>query len=348
MVTPTKRQILEKALELYAKDQYRNGCGDLAEITPEISELAESGYLQSAKSELMTDMHKIAIENEYVNFPEQFNIDLNEFYKTNALILGSRSQGKSDLAMIIAEKCMQDKAIVISVDPSLDWRERSTIPNILTVEPHKTLAVPTESVIFDVSLCSPLEMQKIVERFSKNLFNYQANIDKNLRRQYVVVLEESHLYYYQGVMRSKNSANSVKLISVGRNVDCCCLLISQFASMIDKFCVKHALSQAWFGFTREYNDIEYLKQILGLDVKHLKKLNQGEFLFMNKSEIQKIAIEPFESNVTKREIIAESTPTPQPIKPIPKTTQSTQANYALIKAGVILLIGLLILLLGVC
>jgi hypothetical protein len=53
MQTPTHSEIIERARQLYAEDCFRKGCPELANVNPEISELAENGFLSAARSELM-------------------------------------------------------------------------------------------------------------------------------------------------------------------------------------------------------------------------------------------------------------------------------------------------------
>jgi hypothetical protein len=330
MTTPNRKAIIEKALEMWRNDQYRQGCGQLADLTPELNELAESGYISSAKSELMRDSYR-NIENtkDYVDFPENFNIDLKQLFESNALVLGSRHTGKSDLAMMIADKCMEKGSIVVCFDPSQDWQNRSSIPQYLKVEPYAVLDVPTESIVYDVSLCTPNQQQAIVERFSKSLFEHQVKAVN--RKEYLMIFEEAHTYFYQNIMRSKNAVHSVRILSVGRNVGIGCLLLSQFASMVDKFCIKHATSQAYFGFTREPNDLKYLRQILGSNVEQLTKLNDGEFLYLTRSGIQKIQIEPYNSTTPKTQFFAKS-PEIQ-LSPIPQA--NSNGIIELIKLAVV-------------
>ncbi|MCW4042601.1 MAG: hypothetical protein NWE90_02605, partial [Candidatus Bathyarchaeota archaeon] len=210
--------------------------------------------------------------------------------------------GKSDLAMLICERAMKQNTIIVVFDPSQDWIRRSSIKRYLKVESYTNLEIPSESLVYDLSLLSPIESQKVVERFSKRLFNYQAKIPEDKRRQYLVILEESHTYFYQGSMQSKRMQNSVKMLSVGRNVDIAVLLISQFASMLDKFAIKHSISQVWFGYTREPNDLKYLRLILGDNAEQLKKLEDGELLYLTRNGISKIAIEPFSSTIARTQI----------------------------------------------
>jgi hypothetical protein len=314
-MTPTKEEIERCARKIYATDCYRNGVPELADVSPEIGELRENGCWSQAISELMTNTET---KNEkWVNTVSEtsaFTVDIQQLFESNALILGSRHTGKSDIAMLISDKA---NAIVIVFDPSLDWIARSSIRNYVKVCPYTILDVPSESIIYDVSLCAPLDQQKIVENFARKLFEHQAQTSN--RKQYLVIFEESHTYFFQNAMRSKNAVHSVRMLSVGRNVGISCLLISQFACMIDKFCVRHALSQAWFGFSREPNDIKYLKQILGSEVEKLSKLSDGEFIYLTRNGISKINIESYENQTAKQQIVIPQITHIEPIK----TTQNT-------------------------
>jgi len=332
MTTPNRKAIIEKAVELWRADQFKSGSMQLAQLNPEIEELREGGYLSSAQSELMRDSSKAeSVEwenyNENLENSNDFTVDIKQLFESGGLILGSKHTGKSDLAMQISDQAMQKNAIVVVFDPSLDWITRSSIKQYLKVEPYSNLDIPSESVIYDVSLLSPNQQQAIVERFSKSLFEYQV---KTLnRKEYLVIFEESHTYFYQNVMRSKNAVNSVRMLSVGRNVEICCLLISQFASMLDKFAIKHSVSQIYLGFTKEPNDLKYLKQFLGSEVQQLTKLNDGEFIYLTRNNLSKIQIEPYENHTIKTRIAI-----PEPtIQPIPQTKQNnTHAISSLIVA----------------
>jgi len=315
LTTPNRKAIIAKATELYYRDMAKSGIENFN--SPELSELSESGYLSSAKSSLMHNLE--TQHSEWINTTSEtsdFTVDIDTLFKSNALILGSRGIGKSDLAMMICDKA---NAIVIVFDPSLDWSARSSIPRVMKVEPYRTLDVPCESMIYDVSLCSPQDQARIVENFAKNLFERQARSEN--RRQYLVIFEEAHTYFYQGCMRSKNLANCVRLLSVGRNVGIACVLISQFASMLDKFAIKHSTSQMWCGFTREPNDLMYLKQILGSDVKELSKLKDGEFVYLTRNGLSKINIEPYISTTPKSAI--QQPDTPAILKPNAQTREHT-------------------------
>lgn len=336
MVTPTKEAIVERATELWHEDRVKKGDPSFS-IEPELEELREEGFLSAAQSELMRDNCRAELEGQYIDFAEHFKVDLPELYEANGLILGSRHTGKSDVAMCIAERSMKEGTIVSVFDPSTDWQDRSSIRHYMKVEPYTILDVPSQSMIYDISLLSPLEQQKTVEAFSKLLFERQAKTQS--RKQYLVIFEEAQTYFFQGCMRAKRFQNVVRLLSVGRNVSIACLLISQFPAMLDKFAVKHAISQCYFGFTKEPNDLRYLHRILGDISEELTKLKDGEFLYMTRKGIEKIHIEPYESGIAKIQQWPTIVPLPQVTQPKPKHYDNGKSLGSI----VLLLIWLVIL-----
>ena len=134
---------------------------------------------------------------------------------------------------------------------------------------------------------------------------------------------------------------------VGRNLGISCLLISQFASMLDKFAIKHSVSQTYLGFTKEFNDLKYLRSLLGSNVEQVTKLNDGEFLYLTRDKLQKIQIEPYDSSTkTRPEKVQLVTPQPniEPIKPIPQTKQNNTQAISTLTVGFLWFFAILLLL----
>jgi hypothetical protein len=339
LTTPTRQQIEEYARQIYATDQFRRGCPELGDINPTVEELKESGTWSQAVSELMLDRSKHESEqwSEYNEQTEtsEFKVDVTELFNEGCLILGSKHSGKSDLGMMISDKAIEHNAIVTVFDPSLDWLSRANISKVVRVKPNMNLEPLNESAIYDVSRLSPSECVKVVEKYAKILFEKQAT-EQN-RTQRVVIFEECHLYFSH--VRSKEFENCVRLLSVGRNVAVCCVLISQFACLIDKYAVRQVLAQTWLGWTKEPNDLRYLEQLIGDRYKELPLLNDGEFLYLNRRGITKIAIIPYENNNTQKTWIVETEPTPQPIEPIKPLPQKTDYGM-LVKLAFLTVIGI--------
>jgi len=136
MGTPKKDEIIQKALELWVRDQYRNGCGHLAEITPEYSELLESGYISAAQSELMRNLE--TKNEEWQNYNEKavhFQKTLETETKRqnhdklkplmddilafgDLLIIANKGIGKTNSLMVLAQKFrkLPDTRVIIFED----------------------------------------------------------------------------------------------------------------------------------------------------------------------------------------------------------------------------------------
>lgn len=323
---PTKKMIVEKAKELYAKDCFRTGSPELAETNPEIEELNEDGYLSAARSELMRNPETKYLEDSWKSYNEQcegFKFDSTEAMQTTTFVSGSRGIGKSDITMYAVDQLKNGGIICVVFDSSLDWLKRSSIGRYVTVKPYTALDVPNESMIFDISLLTPMEQQRTVESFCKKLFESQLN---NAKRFYVV-FEEAQLYFPLNSMRGKNYQHSARLLTVGRNVNVSICAISQFPALVDKELVKHS-GQIYIGYCSEPNTLNYWKGILGKKAQELKELQNGNFLYYCRSAISKIQIDPYENTTAKEQIVVLES---KPIELIP-TLPKTQPNYAIAKA----------------
>jgi hypothetical protein len=320
---------------MWRLDQIKHGCGQLAELTPEVSELTESGYISSAKSELMRNPETKYAEWENYSEIDGFKFDLKEAMQTTTFISGSRGTGKSDIAMYAVDRIKNEGIVCVVFDSSLDWLKRSSINRYLTVQPYSVLEVPNESTIFDISLLSPLEQQRTIEDFCGKLFRSQVNSD----RRFYLVCEESQLYFPLNSIRAKRYQNSARILTVGRNVNVSMCAVSQFPALADKELVKNA-QQIYIGCTSEFNTLRYWQGILGKKAEELKNLENGEFLYYCRNAISKIQIEPYENTTPKTEI---PTTEPKPIEPIPIRTTH---DYAVTKSAIMSLLLIMAIVYG--
>jgi len=335
MTTPNRNQIIEKATELWRTDRVRANDPSFT-LTPEISELKESGYLCAARSELMRNV-ETKNENWLKEVENLETLNVKEALANGIFTSGTRGCGKSDLNMTFAEKLISEGVIVLVFDPSLDWVKRSSISRYVTVQLFTAISIPNESVIYDLSLLTIEQQKRFVEDFNRELFDHQI---KNTGDQwYFCIYEESHQYFPQGCMRAKAFEYSVRLLTQGRNFKISMALVTQFSSMLDKDCMKY-MCQRFFGTSNESNDIRYLKGFLGKDAEQLKTLEAGEFLYFNRGRISKIQIDSFENFEEKTQIVAlEKT-----IHPISAgmPNQEYGALAALLRLGVVLMLVLVV------
>lgn len=316
MTTPTNLEIVKKARELYVEHCYRSGAPELADLTPSETELSESGFTQTARSELMHCLeteHAEWLHNETLGF-EEFNVDTKEAMQTTSFISGSRGVGKSDMAMRVVDRLNDEGVICIVFDPSMDWIRRSSIINFVRVKPYSDLHVPRSNTIFDISRLTPIEQQRCVERFCKKLFEHQI---EDTSAKYYLMFEESQLFFPLNSLRSRKTQNSMRLLTVGRNFNVSICAISQFPALIDKELIKHS-QQIWIGLVSELNTLKYWHGILGQHTEQLKSLSNGQFVYYHRNKISLTETEPYEGTTTKQEIIV-SKPKPIQISEKPKT-----------------------------
>jgi hypothetical protein len=338
MTCPTKEEIYAKALEMWTKDQYRQGCEALADLTPEYNELTENGYISASQSELMRDTAKNVSEkwkgyNEKLEAIVDFQFDSAEAMRTTSFVSGSRGVGKSDVCMRIAEQLQNEGIIVIAFDPSTDWLKRSSTQQYFTVKPFSDLPIPETSAIFDISRLTPNQAQRSVEQFCKTLFDFQVD---NSAKRFYIIFEESQIYFPLSALSSKNTQNTMRLLCVGRNFGVSMCAISQFPATISKELVKHS-GQLFIGYASEPNTLSYWKGILGKKAEDLKTLQNGEFVYFNRNKISKISIEPYDNNTFKTEIPQ----LPEPTQPIKGKEQISIVPF--LKLGMILCFTILLL-----
>ena len=347
MATPTKEEIYGKALEMWRKDQYRQGCEALADLNPEYDELTENGYISASKSQLMRDTAKNASEewkgyNENLENSSDIKFDLKEAMKSGVLISGTTGTGKSDLGMYLTDQLTKEGIIIICFDSSQDWQKRSSIPLYETLTIPHIDKTPENSTIFDISRLSVQGRQNLIEGFSETLYRHQSMNPS--RKEIFLIFEEGSSYFREGFMRSKRFSNTSMLMSEGRNYNVRFMVITQFFASIDKMTMRY-MRQRYFGSTNEPRDVEYITRFFSREQKEeigktLRSLDAGSFLYTNGSETKRIHIEPYECENTKTEI---------PQKPIfPKLTQPTKAKeeislMPLLRLGMILCFTALLL-----
>jgi len=290
MTTPNRQQIEERARELFHKDQR-------TEINPERDELKERGYLHQAKNELMrsegkkflTYLEKEANSLGYVLKkecatelakqlkPYPFEIDLDEALRSGIFCSGTSGSGKTNLCFHIAERLMQHGIIVYVLDPSQAWRNSSISKTITIPQVNKPTQInwKAESTIFDISLLYVKSQRKFTEAFSREIFDKAVH---GFKPKVFVMFEDAQIYLPNHVLRSNAAQEVLRLITCGRNYNIRFGLITQFASMVDKTCVKMC-KQRYFGYSNERNDIAYLKAFLGDRTSELETLEVGQFLY---------------------------------------------------------------------
>lgn len=329
--TPSRSEIREQAQKMYQESNQH-----LPSLSAEDSELQETGVWQQARNELMTNNERsqcVAYAEELANdlgfrlIPEkQFNdpktetvleipFDVQEALRSGFYITGTTGSGKSDIGMYLADRLMRHGIIVIVFDSTQDWLSRSSVPYCTTIQRNTPfdIILDSTSMIYDIHKLNALERQQLIETFSMILYQHQASKLPSERRQYFIIFEEAHIYFYQNSFRSKKAQNTVMLLTEGRNYNVRFGCICQFSSMIDKNAMRY-MRQRYYGFTVETNDVRYLQGFLSDSVEELKTLQAGEFLFSDATgKITKVTIQPYENTAKpeRLETTTENTTTEQ-------------------------------------
>lgn len=348
MATPTKTEIIEKALELWHKENMIHGTKTV--INPTVEELKEGGYYQTAQQILMcSNPYKIVIEQRKSEKKEietsKFQFDLEQLLRSGAFICGQSGTGKSDLAMYVADRLMQKGIIVYAVDPSQHWLECSNVPQAATVEnASQTVTIQHVSTVYDTSRLYVSEQRRFIEKFVETLYQFQIRQPKELRKWRIVVLEESQLVYPNGSFRSDKKSSSLQLVSVGRNFKLRFIAVTPFSANIDKYLVKMT-SQRWFGSTSELNDLKYLKGFLGEQVYQLTTLDNGQFVYHypKKRKVERIYVKPHKRLVKLNVLRISQRVFPEPTKPkVQKINESAKASLISLATALIFLLALVI------
>jgi len=136
---PTSAEIEKRARELYAEHEFKRGDAVLAESNPEVTELKEDGFWDTAKRQLMSRDRPYEIQWEnYVNI-EKANAENKRVHSDFSLleiledikqhlgivICAEAGHGKSYTAFTLAKEAMKDKDMtVIILSPSTVWRRK--------------------------------------------------------------------------------------------------------------------------------------------------------------------------------------------------------------------------------
>lgn len=339
---PNKTQIVEKATELWKIDRIR-GNDPSFDLTPEIEELREGGFLCAARSALMRDESKVESAewgkyNENLENSCDLTFDLEEAMKSGVVVSGLTGTGKSDLAMYLTDRLMKVGVIVVVFDSSQDWLNRSSIAQYQTLAIPRIDKIPEDSIIFDISRLSVEERQRLIESFSEMLYRYR--VMNPSQKQVFLVFEEGSSYFREGFMRSKRFSNTAMLMSEGRNYGVRFMVITQFFASLDKMCMRY-MRQRYFGSTNEPRDVEYITKFFSREQKQeigktLRSLEAGSFLYMNGSETTRVHIESYETTTQKQQIAALE----KPIHPMPN--QEYGALAALLRLGVVLMLVIVV------
>jgi len=322
--TPKKQEIEEKARELYAKDQLRSGCTDLASINPEHEELLEGGYISLSRNLLMRDSdgYKDYLLKELGGNTEQFKakaqvfeFDLNEGLRSGTMIIGGKGTGKTNLCKLIAKEYIAKSNIVKVFDVSSAWLENTPIPNYVEVVPSTILDISLyKSCVFDLSKLYVKQIKSFVAQVIAQEFQLQVKTPKALRKWIIYCFEDSVISLPRNRLSSIEAEELMRLITVGRNYDLGYIGIVQRPALSDTT-VFELSAQKYIGRLDGENDKRKLRNYIDDDVQHLDSLEIGEFLYDLGDTTKKISVPLFASESKPKRIETAMQPQQQSKEP---------------------------------
>jgi len=139
LTMPTSAEIERLARQLYAKHEFKRGDAILAESNPEVSELKEDGFWDTAKMQLMSsnrpyeiqwenyvNAEKTTAENKRVHSDFALSEIINDIKEHLGIVICAEAgHGKSFTAFTLAKQAMQYRDMtVIILSPSTIWRRK--------------------------------------------------------------------------------------------------------------------------------------------------------------------------------------------------------------------------------
>jgi len=333
MTTPNKAQIVEKAIELFHKERFRNG-DPCFSITPTTEELSENGFIQTARSMLMTDNHKAYVESEFVDIPQDFYFDLKLGLEQGTFISGGRGCGKSSLTKTIVDLFLKEGYVVSVFDNSQTWR-RSSIPNLAVIKPYSNCEPQyNESYVFDISLLNLEQQKSFIETVVDDDFNYTASLTENERNWRIYIFEEAELL----VGTHDHSKTILRLVATGRNLRLSYIAVAQRFAMVSTNLIS-LCGQLYLGMMHEQNDLKKAYNWLGNNTKELAKLDVGEFVRYSKGCVTKMSAELFTTETKPKLMSVDS----KSILPQPTTLKQETNIMAALRVGMLIFFTALLL-----
>lgn len=258
MATPKKRAILEKAIQLFIQDQYRNGTN--INTTPSENELKENGYFSQAQSELMcSDMASFygIVETKKAKSEkrQQKHVDLNflcdEILKFgDLLMIANKGNGKTNALMEIAKELRKDtlnKVVIFETFPKwihefdsipyLYIRDSDVIKNDKSFRSLRAYEVKKAlSENKDLLFCLGIEDTDRLSFFIASIINYFYRKNyltaykyglEAIRQRVIFVCEESQNLFDSTILNKRLFNRLRKMFTESRNLKLHFVMASQ-------------------------------------------------------------------------------------------------------------------------
>lgn len=155
------------------------------------------------------------MNNENNKMQNMLWLDISECKRSNILISGTNSQGKSLCAMAICDKLMRHGFQIYAIDSTGIWKRKSSIPWYYQVsEATLRYVLPKRSMVFDVSRLTASYQREFLENILGEIWLRRLD---NYNKWLMIAIEEAHLLMRN--IRGKASENLLRFCSVGRNIN---------------------------------------------------------------------------------------------------------------------------------
>jgi len=280
LTTPTKKEIIERARELWFQDRLKREGSEALEINPEIEELEEEGFLMLAQHELMreTDQYEEYLAKELGKNVEDvrekpkdaLSFPLQTIMKEGSIVVGGRGSGKSNLAKLIVRQALTSKIGVKVIDSSLAWKS-FPLPKIKV---RKGRIVCKPNAIYDLSRLSVVEMREFVTMMiTEDTMRAIDLTDLGVSVPLLYVLEEVQNLVFPNTLRMLKYQELSRFATQGRNFNLSYLGITQRLSSVDVNLVEISGVKFWFKLEGENN---LRKARAWLDKYHVWRLRELE------------------------------------------------------------------------
>jgi hypothetical protein len=245
----------------------------------------------------------IKIKNYSVQnmFEDKYPLDLEECKRSNLLLTGCNQQGKSLLAMTISDILKNEGWQIIVFDSVGHWKEKSSIPIFYEVsEATLKYALPSTSIIFDVSRLLPFMQREFIEMVLHDL--WKLKLDNPQSAWLLIVLEEAHLYMRN--IRGLVSQNLLRICSVGANHGIRTLAISPSLTGLDTEFIRLAQQRYHFKLGVELNARRRFRGYYSKDWCYVAEhLDVGETIYYNNGKLRVYDLPLFVSDTTSQHYI---------------------------------------------
>jgi len=229
----------------------------------------------------------------------KYPLSTEESKRSNILVTGTNQQGKSRLAMAIADILINEGWQVILFDNVGHWKHKSSIPLYFEVsENSMRYVIPkNSSIVYDISFLLPSFQKEFVENVLADVWRYRLMGETD--KQILIVFEEAHLYMQN--IRSLLGQNLMRICSVGANHKIRTLAISPSLTGLDVEFIRLAQQRYHFKLGCELNAKRRFRGYYSKDwCRVAENLDVGYCIYYINGKLQVYGLPLFESNITPK------------------------------------------------